>query len=122
MKVRPEDGNGDMMPIQSLDQLIEDAPAVAQIMRSRVRLVHGEWWEDETLGFKAPQFLVDNVRQGNLGMLEQYISTYLAGTPGVARISDVELTFSNHKLRYSCIATTGTGGSEVVEVDLSGIL
>ena len=121
MKVRPIDENGDMMPVQSADQLLEGAPAVGQLVRERMAFLYGEWWEDETLGFRVPEFMIEGVRHGQIGMLEQYISQYVAGTAGVAVVRDVEATFADHKLTYSCTADAGDG-SEEVEVDLSGLL
>ena len=121
MVVRPVDTDGDMMPIQNLDQLISGAPAVAQIVQDRLHLLYGEWWEDETLGFRVPKFLVENVRFGDTGMLEMYISDYIAGTEGVRIIKDISTDFTDHKFTYKCAVNTGDS-TEELEVDMSGLL
>lgn len=121
MKIRPVDRDGDMMPIQYTDQLLDDADAVAQLVRDRISLLYGEWWEDEEIGFRIPEMFISNVRRGHVGMLEQYVSQYIAGTAGVQKVSNIQVTFENHKLTYSCRVTAGSGSAEV-EVDLSGLL
>lgn len=121
MKIRPIDENGDMMPVTSLDDLISDTPAVAQVIRHRTNMLYGEWWEDETLGFKVPRFLLDGVRSGNVGMLSQYITKFITDTPGVAAVSAAQVGFDNHKMTFESAVITGSGGTAVVEVDLNGL-
>ena len=121
MVVRPVDSDGDMMPVQNLDQLLSGTPAVAQIIHDRLKFLYGEWWEDETLGFQVPKFLVDNVRFNETGMLEMYISDYIASTEGVRIIKDVNMEHSHHKLTYSCKVIAGDS-EEQMEVDMSGLL
>ena len=83
MRVRPEDSNGDMMPVSQNSDMIEGSKAVAQIVKDRILLYRGEWWEDETLGFQLPQFLADTVRKNDVGLLGKYITSYVASTFGV---------------------------------------
>lgn len=122
MTIRPIDENGDMMPVTSLDDLISETPAVAQVIRHRTNMHFGEWWEDETLGFKVPRFLLDGVRSGNVGMLSQYISKFISETPGVATVAAADVTYENHKMTYRTAVRTIYGDATALEVDLDGLL
>ena len=122
MLVRPLDANGDMMPIHSLSQMVGGGDAVAQVIHLRLDLEHGEWWEDETLGFRAPEFLIRGVRRGEIDMLAKYIASYVSSTQEVRAVTNVVTASTGHDLVFSCAAILESGGSTTVEVDLSGIL
>ena len=121
MVIRPIDAYGDMMPVQTLSQMKSGAPAIAQAIKHRTNMMYGEWWEDETLGFRIPQFLAQGARRQDTGMLSQYISKYVSDTPGVTGVSAATVTYENHEMNYKCMAYTREGKA-VVEVDLNGVL
>ena len=122
MIVRPLDENGDMMPIHSTSQMIGGDKAVAQVIRLRMDLEYGEWWEDESIGFRVPGFLVDGVRKGDIDMLAKYIASYVSNTQEVRAVTNVAASFNGHEMIFSCAAVMENGSSATVEVDLSGIL
>lgn len=121
MIVRPVDENGDMMPIAYESQMLEGGEAVAQVARQRLELYYGEWWEDETLGFRIPKFLAEGVRKENLELMEKYISAYLKRTEGVDSLSDTSVVYMNRELTYSGVLHT-QGEANTVEVGLNGLL
>ena len=121
MIVRPIDENGDMMPIAYASQMLEGGEAVAQVARQRLELYYGEWWEDETAGFRIPEFLASGVRKENLELMEKYISSYVKRTEGVDNISDTSVTYLNREMTYSGVIHT-EGEANRVEVGLSGLL
>ena len=121
MIVRPLDENGDMIPIHSVDQMISGTDAVAQVIHLRMDLMYGEWWEDETIGFRIPDFLVKGVRSGDIDMLAKYVASYISGTQGVRSVTNVAASYANHTLILRCAVLTDDGTS-IVEVDLSGVL
>jgi len=121
MIVRPVNENGDMMPISYLSEMLTGAKAVAQVVKQRLLFYFGEWWEDEELGFRIPQFLADGVRVENMQMLEKYISSYIAGTEGVGSVEDAQIEVEGRELVYSCVISVGEEVEEV-EVTLDGIL
>lgn len=122
MRVRPLDANGDMMPIMSLDQMKKDAQAVAQVVDLRLQFLYGEWWEDPTIGFRVPEFLVGNARSGDTDLLAKYIASYIASTEGVMAVTDVEAECNDHKISFKCEIVTNDGETEEVEVRVDGIL
>ena len=121
MIARPVDSNGDMIPVSYASQMLEDSEAVAQIVRQRLQLYFGEWWEDEITGFRVPQFLTDGVRHENVEMLVKYISSYVAGTDGVTGVTNAEVVIADRKMIYSAVIHTGTE-TVTLEVELDGIL
>lgn len=121
MVVRPTDQNGDMMPIAYSSQMLGGAEAVAQVVRQRLMFYFGEWWEDESLGFRLPQFLSDGVRQENIEMLAKYISSYVAGTEGVTAVDGTSINMDGRRMFYSCVVHVGEE-TERVEVELDGVL
>lgn len=121
MIVRPTDQNGDMIPIAYASQMLTKAEAVAQVVKQRLLFYFGEWWEDESAGFRLPQFLADGIRRENWEMLAKYVSSYVAGTEGVAGVSGTSVTLDGRKMVYSCVIHVGEE-TETVEVELDGVL
>lgn len=121
MVVRPIGKNGDMVPVSYGDQLLTGNDAIAQVVRQRLRLYVGEWWEDETLGFRIPEFLAENPTVENMGMLGSYIASYIVKTEGVTGVTNVSVSCLNRKLTFRCTVKTGEVSSEM-EVDLDGVL
>ena len=121
MKVRPVGNDGDMIPIQYDSQMVGGGQAVAQIVKDRLSFYHGEWWEDDDMGVKIPDFLMDTVRKSDVDIFTKYITSYIASTEGVIGITNASVEFNKRVLRYRCIIHTEEG-SEEMEVDLSGLL
>jgi len=121
MRFRTVGANGDMMPIQSADQMSEGADAVAGAVDSRLAMLYGEWWEDETLGFRVPEFLYNTIRDYEAPLLERYISKYISDTEGVMGITGVITALNNREFTYDCHILTEDGSTEM-EVASDGIL
>jgi len=121
MRVRPENAEGDMMPVQSDSQMLTNESAIVQIVKDRLTFYRGEWWEDETLGVRIPDFLVDTVRRSDVDILGKYITSYIAETEGVTGITNVSVDYNRRVLTYRCMIQTDFG-NEPLEVDLSGLL
>ena len=122
MLFRTVDANGDMMPIQTADQMSDGAEAVALAVDSRLAMTYGEWWEDETIGFRVPSFLIYGIREYQLPMLERYISKYISKTPGVSGVVGIVTEFEGHQYTYNSKILTDEGGSTELGVAADGIL
>ena len=121
MIVRPVDKDGDMMPISYSEQMVSGNKAVAQIVKQRLLLYFGEWWEDDSLGFRIPQFLADGARAENIQMLAKYIASYVSDTEGVIGVNGASISLRGRSMRFSCFVHTGQD-VESVEVNLDGVL
>lgn len=103
---RPISDSGDMVPVVSDSQLITGKEAVLIAIGSRLNLLYGEWWEDETLGFKIPTFLFDGIRVKDKTMLGGYITAYIENTDEVESVKNVEIEKEKSKLIYKCVVQT----------------
>lgn len=113
MVYRTTDENGDMMPITAQSQMLTGVDAVMAAVVSRLRLLYGEWWEDESLGFRVPEFLFNGVRQKNgRDMLASYITSYIMETEDVTSVRGVTAEMIDRKLQYACTVITAYGSAE----------
>ena len=119
--VRPADENGDMMPVAFSSQMLDGAKAVAQVVKQRLQLYYGEWWEDESEGFRILPILSSGVKQESVQMLAQYITSYVAGTVGVTSVTGSSVRVTGRTMTYKCTVHVGEE-SETVEVNLDGLL
>ena len=121
MIVRPLDANGDILPVYNLDQMFSGSDAISQVINLRLHFMHGEWWEDEEMGFRIPEFLINNVRRGDVELLSKYISAYISETEGVRTVTNIVTKFNNHIMTFFCSVLTTEGQNASVEVNLNGI-
>lgn len=102
-----------MVPIRTNTEMLNGVDAVMAAVNSRLRLLTGEWWENESLGFAVPDFLIRGVRTANGSeLLSSYITAYIAATPGVQRVANVTSYTQNRRFFYHCTVVTDYGESE----------
>ena len=121
MIARPVDSDGDMMPVIRPTQMLTDAAAVARVVKSRIQFAYGQWWENEELGFRVPQFLKNGIRRHDVDMLTRYITSYVVQTDGVGAVTDAQLVLNGREATYSCNVIVGED-TESVEVSLDALL
>ena len=113
MTFRTLSDTNDMRPILASSDLESGIRAVASTVYSRLNLFKGEWWEDKTLGFALPDFLIEGVRTApDAQTLANYITAYIAATPGVTSVTDVQYTLSR-EMTYSCKVHSGTESTTI---------
>ena len=102
MTFRTLSDSSDMRPILASTDLESGIQAIASAVYSRLNLFKGEWWEDRTLGFALPDFLIEGVRTvSDAQTLANYITAYIATTPGVTSVTDIQYTLAR-EMTYSC--------------------
>lgn len=113
MVYRTVDEDGDMMPIRANSDMLSGSEAVAAAVNSRLRLLTGEWWEDEDLGFAVPDILFNGLRreQGQ-DLLAGYITAYIEETEGVRAVTSVHTEVSGRAMHYTCTLVTDFGEIE----------
>ena len=114
MLLRPVDASGDILPVLSVSVLLTGAEAVTALVRDRLNLLAGEWWENPSHGCAV----VDMLRQGRVTeadktALASYITSYILATPGVVSVEDVSVSVSGREFSYSCVVIA-EGGSGTV--------
>lgn len=84
--------------------------AVAQAIKTRLKLLKGEWWEDTEEGLPLFQEILG--KQGtkdNLYITDTLIKEKIIGTPNVTSITDFSSTYENRSYSFSCTVNTKFG-------------
>ena len=114
MLLRPVDASGDIQPVLSTSVLVSDPESVVLLVRDRLNLLVGEWWENPAWGCE----IFDMIRSGrvseqDVSALASYLSSYIAATPGVQSVKDVHTAVSGRRFIYSCRVLTQQGSGSV---------
>ena len=110
MILRPVDENGDMLPAQSSSSMLSGTEAVAELIRDRLSLYTGDWWENPALGNEVLQMLRDSrPTESDAQAISAYLSSYIRDTLGVTDVRNAVWSLVDRQLRYSCIAETNSG-------------
>ena len=108
------DENGDMVFGQSNTGILQDRAAMAQVLKTRLAAVEGEWWEgddgalpyfSEILGARGSE---ENRKAFDLMVVER-----IMGTIGVLSVENVESTFEHREYRFKCDVNTVYGSIQV---------
>lgn len=113
MKYRRLTQDGDYSFGMGLQSFATDAEAVAQAVKTRLLLLYGEWWEDQSQGLPLFQNIIGT---RDIGAVDLLIQDHINNTPGVESIVDyVSELDSTRKLSISCVINTkyGTTNLEV---------
>ena len=114
MIMRPVDANGDVLPVLSTWDLIKGAEAVAQLVRDRLTLFIGEWWENSSVGFWIlERFQYSRVSEQNASGLCSEIAGYIRGTPGVLDVVNIQFSILGRKINMSCTVNTEYGTADI---------
>ena len=111
---RPVDENGDMLPVLSSGDLLRGAEAVAQLVRDRLALLAGDWWENRTWGNEILEMMQEaRLTEADEQMLSSYLSSYIRETPGVRDVRDISCSFEGRQVRFSCTVDTEFGSAGI---------
>ena len=114
MQLRPVDENGDILPVLSSRSLLSGPEAAAQLVKNRLSLLSGEWWETPEDGFPVLEILESSrVTDADSSALASRITEYIRETPGVRDVEDVRFSVNGRQFSYSCSVRTAEGTAEV---------
>jgi len=116
---RPVDSQGDMIPITRKSRLQHGAEALAEAIKSRMRLHRGEWFEDPDAGSPVLDLLVnDKVTENYMGAIAHQIVGYIAETTGVKSIQASQPTYNRatRSMTLKCAVMPTNGESVTLEV------
>ena len=115
MFIRSVDESGDILPALRSSDLLRGSRAVAELVRDRLRLLPGDWWENPGLGNAVPEMLKESrLTEGDRQMIGGYLTSYIRETPGVLDIREVKCSAEGRRFRYSCIAETADGSVDIL--------
>ncbi len=114
MLLRPDDASGDILPVLSASVLVSGPDAVTLLVRDRLNLLSGEWWENPARGCEIFDMIrAGRVTEKDVSALASYLSSFIAATHGVQSVEDVRTAVSGRQFAYSCRVLTSAGNGTV---------
>ncbi len=114
MLLRPVDAAGDILPVLSSSVLVSGSLAVTQLIRDRLNLLSGEWWENPAWGCEVFEMMRSGrVTAQDVTALSSYLCSYIAATRGVRSVEDVHTAVNGRQLTFSCRVLTEDGAGDV---------
>ena len=113
MICRPLDASGDILPVLSASDLLTGTRAETELVRNRLRLLTGEWWENPAWGNGILEMLKESrLTEADQQVLANYISGYIRKTPGVLDVREGKVSVEGRQSRYSCEIVTADGTAQ----------
>ena len=110
MILRPVDNNGDILPVLSSADLLRDVLAVARLVKDRLELLAGDWWENLSWGNGIINMLQESrLTEADTQALVSYLSSYIRETPGVLDVRDAVGSVNGKQFSFSCTVDTEYG-------------
>ena len=107
---RPVDESGDILPVRSSADLLRGSRAAAQLVRERLALYTGGWWENPAWGSELPEMLAESrLTEADGQALASYLTSFIRETPGVREVRDVAFSMENRRFRFQCTVDTESG-------------
>ena len=113
MKLRPEDQNGDMLPVLHVSDMLSGSLAIAKLVEDRLVLYFGDWWENTSWGNEILRMLQEGrLTEADAQSLSTYLASYVRNTSGVKEVQDEKWNLSSGRFSWSCTVLTEYGSSE----------
>ena len=114
MILRPVDNNGDILPVLSSADLLRDVLAVARLVKDRLELLAGDWWENLSWGNGIINMLKESrLTEADTQAMVSYLSSYIRETPGVLDVRDAVGSVNGKQFSFSCTVDTEYGEAEI---------
>ena len=114
MILRPVDSNGDILPVLSSVSLLRGPEAVARLVKDRLELLSGDWWENPAWGNEVLEMMRSSrLTEADSQALANYITSYVRQTDGVLEVEDVEFSVEGKFFSYSCRVDTEDGPAQI---------
>ncbi|MBR0518867.1 hypothetical protein IJJ97_03645 [bacterium] len=111
MRYRRLDENGDMTFGNNKFDFVKDLEAVSQAIKTRLKLLKGEWWEDTEEGLPLFQEILAS---RNIEKVKRLIVERIQKTQGVLSVDNLILTFENRILNITASVSTIYGETLIV--------
>ena len=114
MILRPVDENGDILPVLVSASLLRGTGAVARLVKDRLELLAGDWWENPAWGNEVLEMMRSSrLTEADTQALANYITSYIRQTDGVQEVEDVVFSVEGKQFSYSCKVDTEDGSAEI---------
>ena len=110
MTMHARDANGDWLPAAVPSACLSGADAVTQLVRDRLKLFTGEWWEDPELGNPILEALRSRrVTEADLSRIASELVTFIRESDQVVSVAEVQISMKARKINFSCQILTAYG-------------
>ena len=117
MLLRPVDDSGDILPVLSSSVLLSGSEAVTALVRDRLNLLSGEWWENPARGCGVFEMLRSGrITAQDVPALSSCLCSYISATRGVLSVEDVQTAAAGRRFAFSCRVLTEDGSGNVETV------
>ena len=114
MILRPVDSDGDILPVLVSSSLLKGTGAVARLVKDRLELLSGDWWENPARGNGILEMLKESrLTETDTRALANYITSYIRRTPGVLEVEDVSIALEGNTFSCSCRVDTEDGPAQI---------
>ncbi|WP_163855832.1 hypothetical protein [Paenibacillus elgii] len=108
--------NGDYSFGGNGNDFYEGTLAVSQAIKTNLRLLKGEWWEDKEKGLPLFQSIIGQAgTPQHVQAADLLIQGVILNAPGVVRIRNFQSNYENRKYSLNCTVETQYGDA-VMEV------
>ena len=114
MILRPVDQNGDILPVLVSASLLKGAGAVARLVKDRLDLLAGDWWENPAWGNEVLEMMRSSrLTEADTQALANYLTSYIRQTPGVLEVEDAAISVEGRRFSFSCRVDTEEGDARI---------
>ena len=114
MKMRAEDNLEDILPVLHTSDMAADANAVALLVKDRLNMFTGEWWENPSWGNKILSMMQERrLTEADAASISVYLSDFVRETKGVQEVLDIRFSLSGSHYSWSCTVLTEHGNVTV---------
>lgn len=119
MIMHARDANGDWLPVTVPSGCLSGAEAAAQLVRDRLKLFTGEWWEDPDLGNPVLETLRSRrVTEADLPRIAGGLAAYIQESEHITSVAEVQISLNALKINFSCRILTAFGNAAYVTMSL----
>jgi len=114
MKLRPEDQDGDVLPVLHVSDMLSGSLAIAKLVEDRLVLYFGDWWENLSWGNEILRMLQEGrLTETDAQSLSTYLAAYVRNTSGVKEVQDEKWNLSGGRFSWSCTVLTEYGSANI---------
>lgn len=117
LRCRRRDKDGDYVWGHGMQDYTSGLDAMAEVIRSRLQAVQGEWWEGDATALPYYDEIMSAYQTSqNRAMIDLMVIDRIMDTRGVLSISDVSSTLQDRQYVFKCKVNTvyGTTPAEVI--------
>ena len=98
----------------SVSSLLSGPEAAAALVRYRLNLHAGEWWENPSHGCTLLNMLREGrITEADKPALASALTAYISATPGVRAVEDISADISGREFLYTCTVRTAAGSADI---------